>query len=161
MITNTTYRYIIYFLILCISTIPFCGNASAQIIEWDKEISIDNKTLIDTESIVKVKPGTKINFIGFKSRLNIMGHFLVSGSEKNPAVISIPNLVAKSSPTSIRKKAILKFSENLKELEIYPYSADTKEIVDELRAFRYQYAFVWTVLMGICFYLVLNRTIYW
>ncbi len=42
-----------------------------------------------------------------------------------------------------------------------PLRVETEEIVDELEAFRKQYAFVWVVLMGIQIYLVLNRTTYW
>jgi len=151
----------IYFLIICLSSMPLCGIASAETTEWQREININEETIINEGDLIKVKPGATIRFINSKSKLNIMGQLSISGNDKKPVTLVIPNLLNKLTATSIQEKTLLRSDGNLAELEIYPYRVDTKEVVDELRAFRYQYAFVWTVLMGICFYLVLNRSTYW
>ncbi|MBU0672968.1 MAG: hypothetical protein KJ732_08085 [Candidatus Margulisbacteria bacterium] len=91
----------------------------------------------------------------------IVSPFSVQGTNDEPVVIRIPNPLRNCSVITVPDKTIIKTNENLKELEIYPYSVETKEITDELEAFRTQYAFVWVVLMGIQIYLVLNRSTYW
>ena len=92
---------------------------------------------------------------------NVHERLTLKGSENDPVTIVIPNPLSEYTITSIHDKTMIKTDKNLKELEIYPYTVDTQEGLEELRAFRYQYLFVWTVLMGICFYLVWNRAAYW
>ena len=155
------HKYIAFLLIFCLIGLSFCQNVSAETIEWQEEVAIDSKQVINKDNLVKVKPGTKVKFTNLEGELNILGELSASGNDKNPVTITIPNLLSKSSATSIQDQVIIKTSKNLKELEIHPYSVETKEIVDELEAFRKQYAFVWVVLMGIQIYLVLNRSTYW
>lgn len=105
-----------------------------------------------------IQPGTRLELT---EKLEIKDQLVVKGSEADPAVISIPNPLRNAASTIVRGPVLLKTGPELKELEIQPYSVETEEIVDELEAFRQQYAFVWVVLMGIQIYLVLNRTTYW
>jgi len=136
------------------------SKASAQT-KWPKYVDLEQETTIEQNKTINVMPGSEIKFSNTKSKLNVLGQLNIKGSEKQPVTIIIPNAVKQASPILIQDKTLLETDDKLKELEIYPYQVDTDEIVEELRAFRYQYAFVWTVLMGICFYLVLNRTEYW
>jgi hypothetical protein len=124
---------IIHILILSLLTVPFCNISQARTIRLDKD----------------------------QSMLNISERLVLKGTENDPVTIIIPNPVNDYIITSIHDRTMIKTDKNLKELEIYPYKVDTEEGLEELRAFRYQYLFVWSVLMGICFYLVLNRTAYW
>lgn len=154
-------KYVVYLIITSLISLPYCQITEAKTVEWQDNVFIQEETTISQDNQVKVKPGTVIKLANSKSRLNIMGSLSIQGSEQNPAMIVIPNLLSKTKPTLIKDASLLTLNGNLKELEVHPYNVETKEIVDELKAFRYQYAFVWTVLMGICFYLVLNRTEYW
>lgn len=154
-------KYLIFTLIISLSCLPLCQNSSANTTKWRNEITIDQETIIGPENVIEVNPGARIRLHNGKSKLKIRGTFFVSGTDKKPVTIILPNLVNQLTTRTIDKTTILKTDKNLKELEIYPYSVETEEALDELRAFRYQYAFVWTVLMGICFYLVVNRSSYW
>jgi hypothetical protein len=155
------HKYLILIIILCLIGTPFCQTVYAETLEWKETVAIEDQTNIAEGDLLKVKAGTQIKLTNLKSKLNIMGELRVNGSEKKPATIVIPNLLNNASTTSIQEKSLIITNSNLKELEIHPYSVDTGEIVDELKAFRKQYAFVWVVLMGIQIYLVLNRTTYW
>ncbi|MBU0686327.1 MAG: hypothetical protein KKB81_00540 [Candidatus Margulisbacteria bacterium] len=154
-------KHIAQILIICMALLPFTYEVSAKTVEWEKEVSITDETVIVEKNEVRVKPGTQVKFTGGKSKLEVKGRLLVSGSEDNPAVIIIPNLLNGTTPTPIRQLTVLKLNNNIKELEIYPYDVETDKVIEELQAFRWQYAFVWTVLMGVCFYLVLNKSTYW
>jgi hypothetical protein len=154
-------RYFVLFLIICLVATPFCRRVSAETMEWQDKVLIRDETTITEKDQIKVKPGTKISFSGIKAKLNIRGQFSVQGNEKNPVTISIPNPLYQARPISFQEQTIIKTNQNLKELEIHPYRVETEEIVDELAAFRKQYAFVWVVLMGIQIYLVLNSSTYW
>lgn len=138
-------------------SVPLYGTASADATKW----SIEEETTIEGGKIIKLPPGSIIRFKDSKSKLNIFGQLEVKGSKKNPSIIIIPNPLNQLAATRVEEKTLLKPNAHFKELEIYPYEVETKEIIDELQAFRYQYAFIWTVLMGICFYLVMNSTTYW
>ncbi|MBU1026672.1 MAG: hypothetical protein KKA31_02965 [Candidatus Margulisbacteria bacterium] len=151
---------IIYLLVVSLPMVCLTSKASAQT-KWPKYVDLEQETTIEQNKTINVMPGSEIKFSNTKSKLNVLGQLNIKGSEKQPVTIIIPNAVKQASPILIQDKTLLETDDKLKELEIYPYQVDTDEIVEELRAFRYQYAFVWTVLMGICFYLVLNRTEYW
>ena len=127
---------LIAIIIVCLVGTPFCSTAGA-----------------DT-----LKPGTRLELT---QKMEIRDQLVIRGSEDKPAVILIPNPLRNAKATVVRGPVLLKTNPELKELEIQPYRVDTDEIVDELEAFRQQYAFVWVVLMGIQIYLVLNRTTYW
>jgi hypothetical protein len=148
---------LINFLIVCLVSVPLYGTAAADATEW----SIEEVTTIGEGKIIQVAPGSSIRFKDSKSKLNIFGELRVKGSRKNPSIITMPNPLNRLTAIRVEERTLLRSNAHLKELEIYPYSIETDEALEELRAFRYQYAFVWTVLMGICFYLVINRSTYW
>lgn len=154
-------KFLIYTIITCLLGTGFCRTAAAETTLWENKVNIDQEMTISSQDHVKVKPGTHINLSGSRGRLNIQGQLSAGGSEDKPVIITIPNMIHGTTPTSFQASTLLRTNKNLKELEIHPYSVETKEIVDELAAFRKQYAFVWAVLMGIQIYLVLNRSTYW
>lgn len=156
---NSFYQSIAGQLVVVLSVTILCGPIGAQPVNWPNESVIDHERLIPSDETVNVAPGSTIRFSDHQ--LKILGQLVVQGRGDAPTAIIIPNLLNLTTAEVINRPVNLKLSSNLKELEIYPYSVDTKEIVDELRAFRYQYALVWTVLMAINFYLVLNKSKYW
>ncbi len=151
---------IVYLLVVSLPLVCLSSKVSAQT-KWPRYVDLEQETTIEQNKTINVLPGSEIKFLNTKSKLNVLGRLNIKGSEEKPVTIIIPNAVKQATPVLIKDKTILETDDRLKELEIYPYQVDTDEIIDELRAFRYQYAFVWTVLMGVCFYLVLNRTEYW
>jgi|GEM_PF-3185432 len=155
------HKYIIYFLVLCLTLIPFCQTAFAKNIQWQDEVNIDNELIIVKNDSIRIEPGTNIYLTNIKSKLNINGSLIAQGNDRNPVAIIIPNLLHQTSSASLKGSTIIETNNNLKELEIYPYNVDTEEGIEELKAFRRQYAFVWLFLMGVQIYLVLNRTAYW
>ncbi|NQT30335.1 MAG: hypothetical protein HQ596_07165 [Candidatus Saganbacteria bacterium] len=156
-----TSKHLIYFIILSLALMPLCTGAFAKTTTWDGKVSIKNETSINEGDTVNVMPQTTINFENENAKLLISGNLIIEGSENNPATIVIPNFISGITPTPIHQKTILELNEGLQTLEIFPYTVDTQEIKDELKAFRIQYAIVWTTLMVVNFYLVLNRTAYW
>ncbi|MFC1540688.1 hypothetical protein ACFL4J_01465 [Candidatus Margulisiibacteriota bacterium] len=153
--------YLICLIIASLIGTPFCRAAFAENVDWDKQVAIGHETTIAPANLVRVKPGTKINISGTRGKLIIQGQLSVQGSQADPVTITIPNLLYGARPVSFKDQTVIRTNQDLKELEIHPYSVETEEIVDELEAFRKQYAFVWVVLMGIQIYLVLNRSTYW
>jgi hypothetical protein len=150
-------KYLVCLLIVSLITVP----AFARSTPWKGSLSVSEETVIPKGRTVRAYPGTRILFSSSQGKINVRGKLLASGEENNPVVFVIPNFASTANAVSIHDKTVLKMNAHTKELEIYPYDVETEEIIDELRAFRYQYAFVWTVLMGVCFYLVLNKSTYW
>lgn len=83
----------------------------------------------------------------------------IRGSLDHPVVL-IPfdakTEVSSLEPWLISKKTII-YTGNAETLEVQPYNIDSTALKDEIVAFRHQYAILWIVLMGISFYLFINR----
>jgi hypothetical protein len=158
---NRMLKTIAGLLIICLSVTLTARPSGAKSMQQGKDVVIEKQVVIEANESIELKPGTKLIFPTPDSKLTIKGKLKISGTEKEPSIIVIPNLLTGTDPIPVRQETLLKLDPNLRELEIYPYQVDTDEVVDELRAFRYQYAFVWTVLMAINFYLVMNKTEYW
>jgi len=153
-------KLICYVLIVCLLGLPLAQSSSARIESWQEKVQIDRSTIVEHDSLIRLMPGTKITLSGC-SNLAIKGQVVASGTDAKPVIIAIPNIIGQTDIKTIKGPITIQTNQELKELQIEPYSIETDEIVSELEAFRNQYAFVWVVLMGVQIYLVMNRTTYW
>jgi hypothetical protein len=148
-------KYLIPIMIFCLIITPFYQTVGAKTVT----LRVEDLDLGDTA--IELEPGDSIKLDASQKELNIPGQLHARGNDKAPVIISIANPLSRADILSIPAETVIKRNRGLKELEIQPYRVETKEIVEELEAFRRQYAFVWVVLMGIQIYLVMNRTQYW
>lgn len=117
---------------------------------WEGEIKVEGDVVVPEGMELEIRPGTVL-FYEHKDKMNY-------GREEDlPEIVVYGALKIGERSNGSGQFELIPLDSKTRIIKISPYEVDTKSLRDEFRAFKVQYAVIWTLLGAALIYTVASR----